>query len=169
MLHLSASFSLFRLLFLFLVGSLSCLVVARVAEVLCVCVCVCARLPRPPPIGCVCVCFFCFPAIVHCCTEVKCVVLREEAPWFGIQVSCWPLLLLLLLSFSFVFYLFVCCNRRFNLVFVGVVTVVFVVALCVYVSLSLSLSQECWRSWELVGCLFFRELRSGSCVQNEGD
>jgi hypothetical protein len=168
-LHLSASFSLFRLFFLFFGGvSLSCLVVAGVAEVLCVCVCARA-LPAPLPLGvCVCVCF-CFPAKVHCCTEVKCVVLREEAPWFGIQVSCWPLLLLLLLSFSFVFYLFVCCNRRFNLVFVGVVTVVFVVALCVYVSLSLSLSQECWRSWELVGCLFFRELRSGSCVQNEGD
>ncbi len=56
MLHLSASFSLFRLLFLFLVGSLSCLVVARVAEVLCVCVCVRA-FPGPLPLG-VCVCVF---------------------------------------------------------------------------------------------------------------
>jgi O-antigen ligase len=65
--------------------------------------------------------------------------------------------------------LFVCLLQPsdFKLVFVGVVTVVFVVALCVYVSLSLS--QECWRSWQLMGCLFFRELRSGSCVQNEGD
>jgi hypothetical protein len=108
-LHLSASFSLFSLFFLFLVGSLPCLVVAGVAEVLCVCVCVCLCMPSPPPSHWVCVCVFCFPAIVHCCTEVKCVVLGEEAPWFGIQVSCWPLLLLLfLLSFSFVFYLFVC-------------------------------------------------------------
>ncbi len=116
MLHLSASFSLFSLFFLFLVGSLPCLVVAGVAEVLCVCVCVCLCTPSPPPSHwvcvCVCVCvFFCFPAIVHCCTEVKCVVLGGEAPWFGIQVSYWPLLLLLLLllllSFSFVFYLFV--------------------------------------------------------------
>jgi hypothetical protein len=46
-LHLSASFSLFRLFFLFLVGSLSCLVVAGVAEVLCVCVCVCVYFMFP--------------------------------------------------------------------------------------------------------------------------
>ncbi len=126
----------------------------------------------------VCVCvFFCFPAIVHCCTEVKCVVLGEEAPWFGIQVFCWPLLLLLLLllSFSFVFHLFVClfvATVGFKVSFCGcrhTCVCCCAVCVCVCISLSLSLSQVSWRSWELVGCLFFRELRSGSCVQNEGD
>jgi len=97
----------------------------------------------------VCVCvFFCFPAIVHCCTEVKCVVLGEEAPWFGIQVFCWPLLLLLLLllSFSFVFHLFVClfvATVGFKVSFCGcrhTCVCCCAVCVCVYLSLSLSLS-----------------------------